>query len=363
MMEKIILTTGGTGGHIFPALAVAEALKEINPQVELLFIGATYGPEKDLAKSANISFVGLEGRGILGRGFAAIPAAFENLRAIARAVKIIRDFSPCAVAAFGGYACFPTAVASLLCKRPLLLHEQNAIPGTSIKLLAKRAATVCVSLPQTEGLGRALVLTGNPVRRNVRQSQHEIRHKSKRILVLGGSQGAHALNEAIIAILPFLKDNHVEILHQTGTKDYERTRQAYADVGIDPGSVQPFIEKMGEAYSWADLAICRAGASTIAELCIAELPSILVPFPAAIHDHQTKNARVVADAGGALLVPESRLDQLQATIQELLSEPHKLGEMSRACTSLARPDAALLVAREIMKLCPTSNNRPHEKQN
>lgn len=349
-MAKIILTTGGTGGHIFPALAVAEILRE--KKIEILFIGATYGLEAELTAKAGIPFVGLPSRGFMGRGIRALPAAWDLLSATARAVAKVREFNPGAVAAFGGYASFAPALAALLLRKPLLLHEQNAIAGASNRLLSRFAEVVCASLPATIGLKKPFLVTGNPIRATIQKRGENICLNGKRLLVLGGSQGAHALNGYIARILPELKAAGVKVRHQTGAKDYEQMRQAYLKAGYNPDSVVPFIEDMGASYAWANLALCRAGASTVAELCMSALPAILVPFPSAIHDHQTQNAKVLADAGAAVLMPESELDKTGKIILKLLANPEKLARMSRVAYSLAKPNAARDVAAEIIKLCP-----------
>lgn len=350
-MEKVILTTGGTGGHIFPALAVAQALREINPAIELLFVGGMYGPEAEMASRAGIPFAGLNTRGILGRGLRAIPALYEDFRAVFRAVSILRRFGPCAVASFGGYASFAPAVAAIVLRVPLLLHEQNAVAGMSNRLLARWARTICVSLPQTEGLTASCVVTGNPVRREIARGVGARMRPGKRLLVLGGSQGAHALNMWVVANILALKNAGVEILHQTGSRDLAMVRDAFSASGLPEENAQAFIHDMPAAYGWADLALCRSGASTVAELCAAELPAILVPFPAAIRDHQTVNARKLETVGAAKLVPEAELDQAIGIILNVLNNPALLNQMSRGAANLARPEAAMNVAREIEKLC------------
>lgn len=352
-MPKVILTTGGTGGHIFPALAVGEVLRQRG--YELLFMGATYGQEADLAARAGIPFLGLPGRGFLGRGLRAIPAAFDLAAAVSRALRQVYKFAPCAVAAFGGYASVAPSLAAFFLSIPLLLHEQNAIAGMGNKLLSRLAKTVCASLPDTKGFGKPFIVTGNPVRQGMEKARETAGAPGKRLLILGGSQGASALNAYIAGQLPKFRQAGIEIRHQTGAKDYDATCQAYANAGYDPACVSPFIDDMAQAYGWADLAFCRSGASTVAELCIAGLPAVLTPFPAAIHDHQTLNAESLAKAGSALLLPEPQIGRGADIILDLLANPEKLGKMSRIAESLARPEAASNVASEIEKLCSLSN--------
>ncbi len=347
-MLRVILTTGGTGGHIFPALAVADALREM--EAELLFVGGTYGPEAALALRAGIPFHGLPGRGFLGRGLRAIPAAGSMFLALGEALRVVRNFNPCAVAAFGGYASFATAMAAVALRIPLLVHEQNAVAGASNRFLSRFAGRICASVDNTQGFRRPFVVTGNPVRSVILKRGRIF--SGKNLLILGGSQGAHALNEFIIGILPDLNRAGVNLRHQTGQKDYEAVRAAYKAAGYAGECVSSFIDDMAEAYAWADLALCRAGASTIAEICICGLPAVLVPFPAAIHDHQTLNAKALEKAGAAILLPESELGAKGLQVLErLFSDPERLAAMSSAATEMAMPDAAQRVAGEIEKLC------------
>ena len=354
-MNRVLLTTGGTGGHIFPALAVAEELRARNPRVELLFMGSLYGPERRLAERAGISFVGLPVRGFLGRGLRGLPAAARMLGAIPTALATVRGFRPDAVAGFGSYAAFAPLLAARALRVPGVLHEQNAVAGVSNRLLSKLVDTVCVSLPGTRGFeGRRVVVSGNPVRRDVFAVGSMARDFSRRhLIVVGGSQGAHALNRLMLDILPALKAADVTVLHQTGVKDEADVRAAYERAGMTGCRVSAFIDDMPEAYAWADLALCRAGASTVAELCGAALPSLLVPFPHAAHDHQTFNARAVEKAGAALLLPEGELDgeRLAETILGLFNDPGRLGAMGAAALALAKPDAASLVVDQLEAAC------------
>ena len=348
-MDKILLTTGGTGGHIFPALAVAEELRGRRPGAGLLFVGSQYGPEGRLCARAGVPFVGLPVRGFLGRGVRAIGAAARMGVAVGRALALVRDFRPDAVAGFGGYAAFAPMLAGRLLGVPCVLHEQNAVAGTSNRLLARLARKVCVSLPDTRGFPpEKCVLTGNPVRAAIAGvgQLRESGRGTRRLLVLGGSQGAHSLNLLLPGLLERLKADGVEIRHQCGERDLDATRAAYAEHGYAPGCVSAFIDDMAEAYAWADLALCRAGASTVAELCAAGLPSVLVPFPAAIHDHQTRNAAVLARAGAARLVPERDFGNadMASLLGGLLRDAARRDDMGRAALALACPDAAAAVA-------------------
>ena len=346
-MDNIILTTGGTGGHIFPALAVAEELRRRNPNANLLFVGSLYGPEERLMRQAGIPFEGLPVRGLLGRGFKAVGAGAQMALAVGKAVGILRRFKPDVVAGFGGYAAFAPMLAARILGVPGVLHEQNAIAGASNRFLARLARRVCISLPNTSGFDmKKCVFTGNPVRAAVSAVGQVDRHRqTRRLLVMGGSQGAHALNAFMLENLAEFRGAGVEIRHQTGITDEGSARAAYVAAGYAPECVSAFIDDMAGAYAWADVALCRAGASTVAELCAAGLPSVLVPFPYAIHDHQTRNAEVLTRSGAAVLVPEGRMavQGMSDILLRLLTMPGEREPMAAAALAAARPDAAARV--------------------
>lgn len=353
-MERIILTTGGTGGHIFPALAVAEEVRRRYPDTQILFAGSAHGPEGELARKAGLEFVGLPVRGLLGRGVRAIGAAANMARAFVKAVALVRRFKPQVVAGFGGYAAFAPVAAARFCGVPVVVHEQNAIAGVSNKVLGRMATRVCLSMPGTEGFSaEKCVLTGNPVREAVAavgQSPHDF--QGRRLLIMGGSQGATALNMCIVKALGRLGDAGVQLLHQTGTRDLDGVRAAYAAAGLDPLSVQAFITDMPAAYDWADLVLCRAGATSVAELAAAGRPAVLVPFPFATHDHQTHNARQMAEAGAAMLVAERDMPSVDvvALLLRLLQEPGTLRAMSGAARSRAQTHAAAAVVDQLEQI-------------
>ncbi|MDR2054650.1 MAG: undecaprenyldiphospho-muramoylpentapeptide beta-N-acetylglucosaminyltransferase [Desulfovibrio sp.] len=354
-MKSVILTTGGTGGHIFPALAVAEEMRRQYPDLRLKFVGSLYGPEKELTQKEGIPFEGLSVRGFLGRGLRAVAAGGMMAAAVVKAAGIVRRCKPQAVLGFGGYASFAPMLAAALLGLPSVLHEQNAIAGTSNRLMSRFTRRVCLSWPGTAGFAQTkCILTGNPVRADVCAAGREARRRpTRRLLVLGGSQGAGALNALLPEILPALAAAGVEIRHQSGKHDEHVTRQAYASAGYAPECVKAFIDDMAEAYRWADLALCRAGASTAAELCAAGLPAVLVPFPHAAHDHQTHNARILEKAGAAALLPESELrpDNAGKLLLELFEDEERRGLMSLAALGTARPDAAARVVTVLEEAC------------
>lgn len=365
-MRRVILTTGGTGGHIFPALAVAEEITRRYPKARILFLGGQYGPEADLAARAGLEYVGLPVRGVMGRGLRALAAAGAMGLGVWRAVSVVRRFDPDIAVGFGGYAAFAGVLAARLCGRPAAIHEQNAIPGLTNRLLGHVVQRVFLSLPDTAGVfpARRSVTTGNPVRAAIvaagaaaavavteggaaPRSVH-----SRRLLVMGGSLGARAINEAVVAALPALRDAGVELWHQTGTSDWERVRTGYKQAGISEARVEAFIDDVASAYTWADLVLCRAGATSVAELAVAGKPSVLVPFPFATHNHQLHNARHVADAGAALVVEQKDVTPgadgkptvaLDHVLVELLADRQRLADMSHAARAMGRPQAAAAV--------------------
>ena len=353
-MKRVIVTTGGTGGHIFPAIAVAEEIKKRHHDATVLFMGGKYGPEGDLAAQAGLEFVGLPVRGFIGRGFGMLGAGFGMLRGLTKAIIVIRRFKPDAVIGFGGYAAFAGVMGARYVGAPTAIHEQNSIPGVANKILARRVDKVFVSLPDVRATfpEEKTIFTGNPVRAAIadmarEEGERPEKETGKRVLVLGGSQGAKAINDCIIANLTALIDAGVQLWHQAGVADFERVRDAYRKNGGEKMRVDGFIRDMAAAYAWADIVVCRAGATTIAELTCAGLPAIFIPFPAATHDHQTHNARYLAAVGAAELIPQGKLEAgrgspalLVERLEALLGDPEKLRAMGAESRALARPEAA-----------------------
>ncbi len=354
-MSRIILTTGGTGGHIFPALAVAEQLR--SKGAELLFIGSEFGSEAKLVRQAGIAFHGLPVRGVLGRGIRSVGAACALLRAVFQARSVVRAFRPDAVVGFGAYASFAPLMAARLCGVPLAIHEQNAMPGMTNRLLSRLADRVFLSMPDTTGAfqTRKCILTGNPVRASIvalgNAEQEDF--AGRRLLVMGGSQGARAINSVILASLERLSAAGITIRHQAGPGDLERVRAGYSAHGFDVSGVTPFIDDVAEAYAWADLVLCRAGATSVAELTVAGKPSVLIPFPYATHDHQTCNARVMEAQGASVLIPENTIAQrdMGGLLIDLLQDAVRLKTMAVRARACAQPDAAAHVAQGIVNLC------------
>jgi UDP-N-acetylglucosamine--N-acetylmuramyl-(pentapeptide) pyrophosphoryl-undecaprenol N-acetylglucosamine transferase len=351
-MRRLLLSTGGTGGHIFPALAVAEEVRAASPECDILFMGGD-GPEGDMARKAGLRFMKLPVRGVLGRGLRGLAAAGRMAFALCLALHEIQKFKPQAAAGFGGYAGFCPVLAAWMRGIPTCLHEQNSAPGAANRALGKLVRRVCVSFEQSRDHFPAskVVRTGNPVRKAIVGARDPDR-RGRNLLVLGGSQGARDLSSAVIESLPLLQEAGVRIAHQAGAADLERVRAGYAEQGWDPACVVPFIEDMAAAYAEADLAVTRAGASTVFELAAAGVPAALIPFPFATHDHQCKNAEALAGAGAAVVVDQDRArgGGLADVVAPLLDEPGRLQHMARAARDFATPHAARDVAMEIETL-------------
>ncbi len=362
-MQRIVLTTGGTGGHIFPALAVAEEIQIRWPQAEIIFVGGEQGPERELVQKAGLDFVGLPVRGILGRGWRSWPAMWAMFRSFFKCRRILAAFQPEAVLGFGGYAGFIPVLLAYWKKIPCAVHEQNCRPGMTNKLLGKRVDRVFLTFPDQgqEFEQQKVHVTGNPVRRSFLElcshEKHYVHDTEGRLLVLGGSQGARAINDAVIQALPGFKSMALRIMHVSGREDYDRVYRAYEQQGCDPRQVVAFQEDMAQAYDWADLLLCRAGASTLAELTVVGRPSILIPFPYAIHEHQLENARYMEQAGAAIVLEQSYLQDisLARVVGDLMLLPQKLQEMGLAAKSLGKPEASAHIVQEMQRILSESN--------
>lgn len=345
----MIIAGGGTGGHFFPALAVAQALSARAPSARVLFVGTRRGIEARLAPRSGFPFRALAASGFAGVGALKRLAALASLPiALAQSAWTLARFRPGAVVGVGGYASFPMGFAAGLAGVPLLLLEQNVTPGLANRVLGPFARAVAVAFPQTlRAFPRKGLLTGNPVRASLAEVGPEAGPSSPlRLLVFGGSRGARALNDAFIEAAPRLAafPGGVEIRHQTGIEDEERVRKAYAEAGVS-ARVEPFIDAMGEAYAWCHACVCRAGATTLAELAAAGRPALLVPFPHAAQDHQTVNARGLSELGASLWMEQAGLtpDALLRALAELAA-PGRRAAMAQKLRELARPRAAQEIA-------------------
>lgn len=351
--ERILIMAGGTGGHVYPALAVADYLRKQATQV--LWLGTEAGlearvvPEKGY-ELATIKVMGLRGKGP-GR---LLLAPFILCAALIQAMLIIRRFKPDAVLGMGGYVSGPGGVAAWILRVPLYIHEQNAIAGLTNRLLAPLATLVMQGFPDTFKVGERVQTTGNPVREEIinlsacRKTFTVKRQDELCLLVLGGSLGAKALNQTIPSALKILPaDIRIRIWHQTGTQHLQQTKMIYEKLSLDQARVEAYIEDMAGAYAWADLVLCRAGALTLAELCVSGMAAILVPYPHAVDDHQTANAHYLSDADAAILLPESKLEagNLASLLSGFYRARSRLQAMAERTRELAYLDATATVAR------------------
>jgi len=352
-LKRLVVTTGGTGGHIFPALAVAAEVKRREPEARVLFLGGP-GPEAELALRAGVEFKALPASGVLGKGVKSLLATVWVGKGVILATRALRRFRPQVVIGFGGYAGFCPVLAAALLGLPTAVHEQNSVPGVTNRVLGKLVRRVFVSFEDRPKHFPAAKVrhTGNPVRAEIAAVSHTP-GAGRNLLVLGGSQGARGLNDLVVDALPQLTSARVNILHQAGRSDLERVRAVYRSSGAFEGQVHGFVEDMAEAYAWADLALCRAGASTIFELAATGTPAVLVPFPYAAHDHQRVNARHLEALGAAVLAEQEQFTgaALAELVLGLLGDSAKLGSMARAARGFARPDAAAAIVDGLEELC------------
>ena len=347
----VMILAGGTGGHIFPGLAVAAALRARGATVS--WLGADGAMETRLVPQHGIALDTIAVRGLRGKGLAALATApLRVLAAVRAALRVLRARRPDAVISFGGYAAGPGGLAARLRGTPLIVHEQNRAPGLTNRVLARFARAVLTGFPDSFP-GVAEQWVGNPVRDDIAAlpppaDRLARRAGAMRVLVLGGSQGARALNDAVPRALAPLTGS-VEVRHQCGEKLREGAELAYAQAGI-AASVEPFIADMAQAYSWADVVVCRAGALTLAEVCAAGVGSVLVPFPEAVDDHQTRNAEYLVERGAALLLPQggALVEELRAVLAMLASDPARRLEMAQSARTLAKADAAERVAAMVL---------------
>lgn len=355
---RVLIAAGGTGGHIYPGIAVAKEIISRDPQSEIRFVGTARGLEMRLVPQAGfelsiIDSVGLKNVGPLARlrGLAILPKSFRA------AQRVIREFRPDVVVGAGGYVSGSVVLTAALLSLPTLVMESNALPGWTNRLLArfvdKAAVSFEVSLPFFRGKG---VVTGNPVRREFFEIPAKERSSSRfSVLVFGGSQGAHAINEALVEALAHLEEYRglLRITHQTGDTDFEPVRKAYLNAGwSEQAEVRPYLDDMVARFAETDIVICRAGATTTAELIAAGKAAIMIPFPLAADDHQRKNAEALATEGAAKMILQGDLSGavLAKEIGELVSAPGAIREMEEASRKLARGDAAAAAVDLIQQL-------------
>ncbi|HVS23107.1 MAG TPA: undecaprenyldiphospho-muramoylpentapeptide beta-N-acetylglucosaminyltransferase [Gammaproteobacteria bacterium] len=343
----IMIMAGGTGGHVFPGLAVAEALRARSRSV--VWLGTRRGLEARVVPARGIDIEWITIAGVRGRGVLAwLAAPFKILRAFAQALGALRRRRPAAVLGMGGFVAGPGGVAAWLTRRPLLLHEQNAVAGTTNRLLAPLATRIFAAFPGSFPGRRDDEVIGNPVRATIvasdspRERLRARAHSRRRLLVVGGSLGARILNETLPrALAEIPAEQRPEVWHQAGPLGLEDARKAYADAGV-AARVEPFIDDVASAYRWADLVVARAGGITLAELAIVGVGAILVPFRAAIDDHQTRNAEHFTRAGAGLKFAELELSPsaLARALLDCLGDFERLVGYAEAARAQAHADAA-----------------------
>lgn len=349
----VMIFAGGTGGHIFPGLAVAAALRARD--VPVVWLGADGGMETRLVPQHGITIETIAISGLRGKGIGTLlRAPLRVLSAIRAAARVLRKHRPRAVISFGGFAAGPGGIAAALAGIPLLVHEQNRAPGMTNRVLVKFARRVLTGFPGAFP-GKETVV-GNPVRSVISdiaspRERFEGRSGALHLLVLGGSQGARALNESMPQALCRLQGVQMEVRHQCGERMREDAVRAYAAAGVD-ASVEPFIADMAAAYDWADVVVCRAGALTLAEVCAAGVTSVLIPLPTAVDDHQTKNGLYLVERGAATLLKQDATlaEHLATTLRELAGDATKRLAMAEAARSLSMPDAADRVADAVLQV-------------
>ncbi len=363
MAKRIIISGGGTGGHIYPAIAIANALKEADPETEILFVGAEGKMEMEKVPKAGYQIVGLPVIG-LSRKFSLqlLLFPFKLVRSLLKARAVLKDFRPDVAVGVGGFASGPLLMMARLARIPYVLQEQNSYAGITNKLLSKNAVRICVAYPGMEAFFPAgkLLLTGNPVRKDILDIEHKkeealrffgLSSSIKTLFVMGGSLGAKSINEALIKSLPRLIKNGYQIIWQTGRDYYPQAVEAIQAFPKERIKVYEFLYKMDLAYAAADIVVSRAGALSVSELCLVKKPAILVPYPHAAEDHQTRNAQALADHNAAVLLPDNKLTDLFAEeVIGLFENAKKQSELRHQIALLARPEAAQQIAQEILKV-------------
>lgn len=356
-LKRVLIMAGGTGGHVFPGLAIAKAMREKG--IEVHWLGTKQGLEAKVVPAAGIPLHFISISGLRGKGWKSIVFAPWRLSmAILQSMRIIHRLQPDVILGLGGFVSGPGGIASWLLRKRLMIHEQNAKPGMTNKYLARFAKKILEGFPNTFLPRSKVVTTGNPVRNEIAQltplpERFKNRNGRLRLLVIGGSLGAAAINELVPRSLAKMSETErPEVKHQTGEKHYETALKAYAGANVK-AEVIPFITNMAEAYEWADIVLARAGASTIAELCAAGVGAILVPYPFATDDHQTENANYLVKNGAAVLIQQAALTDeiLIDQIRSFSGSNDKRLSVAQAAFNLRKIDATEIVLKTCEEIC------------
>ena len=354
---RYLISGGGTGGHIFPAVSIANALKELDPEAEILFVGALGRMEMERVPQAGYKIIGLPVRGFnRAQPWKNVSVLIDLMKSLRQVKKIIRDFRPNVGVGVGGYASGAAMWQAAKMGIPILLQEQNGFAGVTNKILKDKAAKICVAYEGMERFFPAdkIILTGNPVRQNLLKGERLKVKGERNLLIIGGSLGARTINEAVIASLEELKakSQELKVVWQTGKVYYEKCKAAWEAAG-SPSNIEclDFLADMPDRYANADLVISRAGASSISELCLLGKPAILVPSPNVAEDHQTHNAMALVNKEAAVLVRDvDAAEQLIPTALELIGNKKRLEELHTNVLKLAQTDSAKRIAEEVIKL-------------
>jgi UDP-N-acetylglucosamine--N-acetylmuramyl-(pentapeptide) pyrophosphoryl-undecaprenol N-acetylglucosamine transferase len=365
---KVIISGGGTGGHIFPAVAIANALKKMDSSIDILFVGAKGKMEMEKIPAAGYKIEGLWISGLQRNSFKSnLSFPFKLVSSLRQAGKIIKRFQPDVAVGVGGYASGPLLYMATRKNIPALIQEQNSFPGITNKLLAKKVNKICVAY---DGMERffpkdKIIKTGNPVREDVVKIEGKkyeainyfgLEDNLKTILVVGGSQGARSINLSIKGGLEKIKESGCQLIWQTGKLFYGEAASAAESLNSNKIKVYDFINRMDLAYSIADLVVTRAGASTVSELCIVAKPSILIPLPTAAEDHQTKNCMALVNRNAGILVKDNdAMATLVSKALETIQDTEKLSALSKNIRQLALPDSAKTIAKEVLQLAKYKN--------
>jgi UDP-N-acetylglucosamine--N-acetylmuramyl-(pentapeptide) pyrophosphoryl-undecaprenol N-acetylglucosamine transferase len=349
---KMLLAGGGTGGHLFPAVALAQRLLEVEPESKVLFVGTRRGIEARVLPELGLPLETIDISGLVGKPLVSkLFMGPQLIRSLVQSMRILKKYQPDVVVGVGGYASGPVLLAARLQGFPTLIHEQNAVPGLTSRLLGRWVDRVCTSFAEVDCCFKhsRTILTGNPLRSGMDDCP-PVPTGAPRLLVFGGSRGARSINDTVVAMLPALArfQGGLSIQHQTGTEDLERIRQGYRETGWEAAEVVPFIDDMAVAYARSHLVICRAGATTLSELTACGRPALLIPYPHAAADHQTANAQALASRGAALMLPQSELtpELLARLVGDLFEDRERLLGMSGAACSLGKKGAADRILQE-----------------
>lgn len=370
-MKRIIVSGGGTGGHIFPALSIANALRRLDPEVEILFVGAEGKMEMEKVPEAGYRIEGLPVRGLQRRlTFENIKVLINLWKSLRKAKKILREFQPDAVVGVGGYASGPIGRVAVKAGIPLILQEQNSYAGVTNKLLAKKACRICVAYEGMERFFPAgkIVFTGNPVRKDLLQAREKHREGlafyglqpgKKTVLVTGGSLGAGTLNKAVKRSIDVIAGwKEVQVLWQCGSFYYEKLKVELDGKLPENIRLTAFLKQMDLAYACADVVVARAGAGTISELCLLGKAAVLIPSPNVAEDHQTKNAMALVEKGAAVMLKDAQAEEKLITVlSDLLQEETKRKELEQHIGELAIRDSDEIIAREILAVIGEAAHR------